>query len=90
MIVKISINAKNKLTEDKEVNAVIKAETSKEGIANDLGKIIYAAESMGFGFSTDEVYQEAIVKYEEIKDHIAKSKFAAIYKNDDITIAIAG
>lgn len=81
MKIKITVNDYSNTTKD-----IVKAETifdtAEDRFETNLGVAIYDIECLGFPFVITDVYNEAIAKYQDVRDILKSNKYTTIYKSE--------
>jgi hypothetical protein len=87
-MIDIRVKVTGNATGNVSVTTETKASVVEERVAEELGKVLYAVESMGFQFDTDDIYQKAIVAFD---DNPQNNRYSVIYKSntEDLTIEVA-
>ena len=85
MVLKIkAIGEVRESVEDVSVQATV---ADEEAFLLELGKLLYGIETMGFDFSTEEVYNKSVETYNAEKEVLGK-KYVVIYDERGIKISV--
>lgn len=57
--------------------------TTPDDFANDLGKVLYSVEQLGFYFTTAEIYEDVLAGYQAKEAALKSGKFTNIYTLED-------
>jgi hypothetical protein len=69
-----------------ELTAEVTSHSTREDLANDLGKVLYAVESQGYDFTTGKVYDAVIESLKTAK--MTNGRYTVVYNESPLNVAV--